>query len=352
MKVHFCSPTNQMVGQRREDHQAAGNPAILVPFLPQKSLPLPLFFFSVIFSLFKNHTPDDFGIILVPGSNRTQAKSKLEPEEEVSVLVRLPLPSKEAKPRPRPKNFTQQASSNQEEPFKFNMGGREGIAVAGGHESGHGLFRADISMTEAQEAAAKGYQFSLSSPSTSPTPSPPPPAAAGDGGDATPVPLAWSLGGDKPSEASGNNGVQTAAQTEHANLSSGRRRGRPRGSGRRQILATLGQFAPSNAKRPHFLLQQLENFIFYLFVVSCNVCSPCWFLLHCVLDGVQLGWCLCAFHTQSYKSNIRYLLPQFFCSSHSSFVLLIVNVILMFLSPFSYNFVRAFSLRFFLGWIT
>ncbi|EES15662.1 AT-hook motif nuclear-localized protein 7 [Sorghum bicolor] len=122
------------------------------------------------------------------------------------------------------------------------MGGREGIAVAGGHESGHGLFRADISMTEAQEAAAKGYQFSLSSPSTSPTPSPPPPAAAGDGGDATPVPLAWSLGGDKPSEASGNNGVQTAAQTEHANLSSGRRRGRPRGSGRRQILATLGEW--------------------------------------------------------------------------------------------------------------
>jgi hypothetical protein len=144
--------------------------------------------------------------------------------------------------------------------------------VAGGHESGHGLFSADISMTEAQEAA-KGYHFSPSSPSTSPTPSPPPAAAAGDGGDATPTPLAWSLGGDKPTEAAGNNGVQTAAQTEHANLSFGRRRGRPRGSGRRQILATLGQYAPSNAKRPHFLLQQLKNFIFL--VVSCNVCSPC-----------------------------------------------------------------------------
>jgi hypothetical protein len=152
------------------------------------------------------------------------------------------------------------------------MEGRKGIAVAGGHESGHGLFSADISMTEAQEAA-KGYHFSPSSPSTSPTPSSPPAAAAGDGGDATPTPLAWSLGGDKPTEAAGNNGVQTAAQTEHANLSFGRRRGRPRGSGRRQILATLGQYAPSNAKRPHFLLQQLKNFIFL--VVSCNVCSPC-----------------------------------------------------------------------------
>ncbi|WVZ88288.1 hypothetical protein U9M48_034824 [Paspalum notatum var. saurae] len=127
------------------------------------------------------------------------------------------------------------------------MEGREGIAVAGAHESGgHGLFRADVSMTEAQEAA-KGYHYSPSSPSTSPTPSPPPPPppVAGHGGDATPTPLAWSLGGDKPSEAAGdNNGMQTetAGQSEHANLSSGRRRGRPRGSGRRQILATLGEW--------------------------------------------------------------------------------------------------------------
>nr|CAB3459364.1 unnamed protein product [Digitaria exilis] len=124
------------------------------------------------------------------------------------------------------------------------MEGREGIAVAGGHESGHGFFRADITMTEAQEAAM-GYQTSPS-PSTSPTPSPPP-AEAGHGGDATATPLAWSLGGDKPSEAAGDNGMQTAGQSEHANLSSGRRRGRPRGSGRRQILATLGEWYAMSA---------------------------------------------------------------------------------------------------------
>jgi len=131
------------------------------------------------------------------------------------------------------------------------MEGREGVAVAGGHESGHGLFRADITMTEAQEAA-KRYQSSPSSPSTSPTQSPPPaPAEAGHGGDATATPLAGRLGGDQPSEAAGDNGMQTAGQSEHASLSSGRRRGRPRGSGRRQILATLGQYAPSeNAKLP------------------------------------------------------------------------------------------------------
>lgn len=130
----------------------------------------------------------------------------------------------------------------------MQMEGREGIAVAGGgHESGgHGMFRAaaDIAMAEAQEeATAKGYQ---SSPSTSPTPSPPPATAGGHAGDAAgaATPLAWSLGGDKPSGAAGDNGMQTAGQSEHASLSSGRRRGRPRGSGRRQILATLGQYSP------------------------------------------------------------------------------------------------------------
>ncbi|PUZ43702.1 hypothetical protein GQ55_8G029400 [Panicum hallii var. hallii] len=135
------------------------------------------------------------------------------------------------------------------------MEGREGVAVAGGHESGHGLFRADITMTEAQEAA-KGYQSSPSSPSTSPTPSPPP-AEAGHGGDATATPLAWSLGGDKPSEAAGDNGMQTAGQSEHASLSSGRRRGRPRGSGRRQILATLGEWYALSAGgsfTPHVII--------------------------------------------------------------------------------------------------
>ncbi|WVZ54452.1 hypothetical protein U9M48_005240 [Paspalum notatum var. saurae] len=129
---------------------------------------------------------------------------------------------------------------------------RVGIAVAGGHESGHGLFGADVTMTEAQEAA-KGYQFSPSSPSTSPTPS----AAAGHGGDAAATPLAWSLGGEKPSDAAGDNGMQTAGQREHANLSSGRRRGRPRGSGRRQILATLGEWYAMSAGgsfTPHVII--------------------------------------------------------------------------------------------------
>ncbi|XP_062196958.1 AT-hook motif nuclear-localized protein 7-like [Phragmites australis] len=136
------------------------------------------------------------------------------------------------------------------------MEGREGIAVAGDHESVHGLLRAEISMTEPQEAA-KGYQSSPSSPSTSPTPSPPA-AAAGHGGDATAIPLAWSLGGEKPSEAAGgNNGMQMAEQSEHANLSSGRRRGRPRGSGRRQILATLGEWYALSAGgsfTPHVII--------------------------------------------------------------------------------------------------
>ncbi|CAO2147635.1 unnamed protein product [Urochloa humidicola] len=135
------------------------------------------------------------------------------------------------------------------------MEGREGVAVSGGHESGHGLFRADITMTEAQEAA-KGYQSSPTSPSTSPTTSPPP-AEAGQGGDVTATPLAWSLGGDKHSEAAGDNGMQTAGQSEHANLSSGRRRGRPRGSGRRQILATLGEWYALSAGgsfTPHVII--------------------------------------------------------------------------------------------------
>lgn len=109
-------------------------------------------------------------------------------------------------------------------------------------------------MTEAQEAA-KGYRSSPS-PSTSPTPSPPP-AEAGHGGDATATPLAWSLGGDKPSEAAGDNGMQTAGQSEQSNLSSGRRRGRPRGSGRRQILATLGEWYALSAGgsfTPHVII--------------------------------------------------------------------------------------------------
>ncbi|XP_008676701.1 uncharacterized isoform X2 [Zea mays] len=137
------------------------------------------------------------------------------------------------------------------------MEGREGIAV--GRESGHGsMFRAaDIAMAEAQEAAAKGYQSSPSSPSTSPTPSPPA-AAAGHAGDAAATPLAWSLGGETPSGAVVvDNGTQTAGQSEHASLSSGRRRGRPRGSGRRQILATLGEWYALSAGgsfTPHVII--------------------------------------------------------------------------------------------------
>ncbi|KAK3139321.1 hypothetical protein QOZ80_5AG0381330 [Eleusine coracana subsp. coracana] len=135
------------------------------------------------------------------------------------------------------------------------MEGREGIAVAGGYESGHGLFGADISMTEAQEAA-KEYHSSPS-PSTSPTPSPPSAVAGHGEEEATATPLAWSLGAEKPSEAAGSNGMQMAEQGEHANLSSGRRRGRPRGSGRRQILATLGEWYALSAGgsfTPHVII--------------------------------------------------------------------------------------------------
>lgn len=145
----------------------------------------------------------------------------------------------------------------------MQMEGREGIAV--GRESGHGsMFRAaDIAMAEAQEAAAKGYQSSPSSPSTSPTPSPPA-AAAGHAGDAAATPLAWSLGGETPSGAVVvDNGTQTAGQSEHASLSSGRRRGRPRGSGRRQILATLGQYSPCRMQSFPFSCSATRNFHFF-----------------------------------------------------------------------------------------
>ncbi|KAL6870674.1 hypothetical protein ACP4OV_014522 [Aristida adscensionis] len=143
------------------------------------------------------------------------------------------------------------------------MEGREGIAVAGGHESGHGMFRAgaDVPMAEPEEAA-KAYQSSPSSPSTSPTPSPPAAAAAGHGGgEAAATPLAWSFGGGErpPGEAgagdSGNGGAQTGEQA--GGLSSGRRRGRPRGSGRRQILATLGEWYALSAGgsfTPHVII--------------------------------------------------------------------------------------------------
>uniref|UniRef100_A0A0E0F9J8 AT-hook motif nuclear-localized protein n=1 Tax=Oryza meridionalis TaxID=40149 RepID=A0A0E0F9J8_9ORYZ len=149
---------------------------------------------------------------------------------------------------------------------------REGIAVASGHEAaaaaaGYGLFirTADCSMAEAQQeaaaaaaAAAKGYRSSPSSPSSmSPTPSPPPAAAVhGGGGEevaaAVATPAARSLGaGDSGSmQVSGHGG-------EHGGLSSGRRRGRPKGSGRRQILANLGEWYALSAGgsfTPHVII--------------------------------------------------------------------------------------------------
>ncbi|KAL6906078.1 hypothetical protein ACP4OV_003679 [Aristida adscensionis] len=140
------------------------------------------------------------------------------------------------------------------------MEARDGIAVASGHEPGHGLVR-DVSMAEAQEEATE-HQPSPSSPSTSLTPSPPPAAAGhGDGGEATASPLAWSFGGDeeKPSETAGDKdtGMQVGGQNEQVSLSSGRRRGRPRGSGRRQILATLGELYALSAGgifTPHVII--------------------------------------------------------------------------------------------------
>ncbi|VAI29763.1 unnamed protein product [Triticum turgidum subsp. durum] len=145
------------------------------------------------------------------------------------------------------------------------MEGRVGIAVAGGHEAGLGLFRADVSMAEPQGAAKVEYRSSPSSPSTSPTPSPPQASAGHGGGYAAATPHAWSFGGEqeKPSEASagdkGNgNGMQMAGDGEQvAGLSSGRRRGRPRGSGRRQILATLGEWYALSAGgsfTPHVII--------------------------------------------------------------------------------------------------
>jgi hypothetical protein len=137
------------------------------------------------------------------------------------------------------------------------MEGRVGIAVAGGRDAGLGLFGADVSMAEAEPhgAAKVEYRSSPSSPSTSLTPSPPRAEAGhGGGGYAAATPHAWSFGDEqeKPGEAGAGdngNGMQIPGHGEHAaGMSSGRRRGRPRGSGRRQILATLGPYAPSGTQ--------------------------------------------------------------------------------------------------------
>uniref|UniRef100_A0A0E0ADA4 Neurobeachin alpha-solenoid region domain-containing protein n=1 Tax=Oryza glumipatula TaxID=40148 RepID=A0A0E0ADA4_9ORYZ len=102
-------------------------------------------------------------------------------------------------------------------------------------------------MAEAQQevaAAAKGYWSSPSSPSSmSPTPSPPPAAAVhGGGGRAEESTIAAAATPAARSLAAGDNGMQVSGHGEHAGLSSGRRRGRPKGSRRRQILANLGQY--------------------------------------------------------------------------------------------------------------
>lgn len=77
--VHFCSPTNRMVGQRRERERirrAAGNP----PFLCQNLS----FILFLSFAHIQNPIPDDLyntGItsccLLVPGSNRTQSQTRV-----------------------------------------------------------------------------------------------------------------------------------------------------------------------------------------------------------------------------------------------------------------------------------
>ncbi|CAM0950268.1 unnamed protein product [Alopecurus aequalis] len=144
------------------------------------------------------------------------------------------------------------------------MEARVGIAVAGGHEAGLGLFR-DVSMAEAEPhgAAKVEYRSSPSSPSTSLTPSPPPAEADLGEGYAAATPHAWSFDGDqeKPSgvgAGDNGNGMQMPGHGEHAaGLSSGRRRGRPRGSGRRQILATLGEWYALSAGgsfTPHVII--------------------------------------------------------------------------------------------------
>jgi hypothetical protein len=138
-----------------------------------------------------------------------------------------------------------------------------------GHEAalaaaGYGLFirTADCSMAEAQQevaAAAKGYWSSPSSPSSmSPTPSPPPAAAVHGGGGAEDAaaaaiatPAARSLG------AGDSGSMQVSGHGEHAGLSSRRRRGRPKGSGRRQILANLGEWYALSAGgsfTPHVII--------------------------------------------------------------------------------------------------
>ena len=89
--------------ERERELQRAGNPAILVQFLP----PNLLYFISVIFPYSKNLFPEDFGIILVQPAAAyrclvvTGHKPKLE---QVSSLVCLPRlsPSKQSsKPRTR-----------------------------------------------------------------------------------------------------------------------------------------------------------------------------------------------------------------------------------------------------------
>ena len=104
--VHFCSPTNQMAGQKRErereSYREQETPPFLCSFCPQIS-----FILFLSFSHIQNLFPEDFGIILVQPAAAywclvvTGHKPKLE---QVSSLVCLPRlsPSKQSsKPRTR-----------------------------------------------------------------------------------------------------------------------------------------------------------------------------------------------------------------------------------------------------------
>ena len=214
-------------------------------------------FYSCHLPIFKFFFPASTLLAVLPGDNQTQSKTRVRCLT-VSLLFVFLLGLVVSKQENQEKQARKPCLSlSLSCLYMEGSRSREGIAVASGHEAaaapaGYGLFirTADFSMAEAaaqQEAAAaaKGYRSSPSSPSSmSPTPSPPPAAAVHGGGGAedaaaaaaVATPAARSLG------AGDSSSMQVSGHGEHAGLSSGRRRGRPKGSGRRQILANLGQY--------------------------------------------------------------------------------------------------------------
>ncbi len=211
-------------------------------------------FYSCHLPIFKFFFPATTILAVLPGDNQTQSKTRVRCLT-VSLLFVFLLGLVVSKQENQEKQARKPCLSLSCL-YMEGSRSREGIAVASGHEAaaapaGYGLFirTADCSMAEAaaqQEAAAaaKGYRSSPSSPSSmSPTPSPPPAAAVHGGGGAedaaaaaVATPAARSLG------AGDSGSMQVSGHGEHAGLSSGRRRGRQKGSGRRQILANLGQY--------------------------------------------------------------------------------------------------------------